>query len=358
MQIALLSLFIILILGGYVLVRVLLRKKAIPLALRILLPIAEILLSIALAYWLMVYLYAPRPVILFLIGLHDVTLIDGLSSLISLLVGAIRRKKVHFLLLPILSCVLSLGHASYGVANMEIVGEHHIEHTSEKILHPHTFAFLTDIHVGSSQPFSVTEKTIASIASKDLDFLLIGGDVVDCFTSREEMKKTFALFSSFPFPVYLTYGNHEVDDLGQNFTDEELRAEIKANDVHLLEDEFVPIGEDLLLLGRVDLAYKERKGYESLVNPSPSSFLLTLDHQPFDFESASSFGVDLQLSGHTHAGQLLPLGWLYRLATYSYGDYYRASSRLYVTPGASGWAAPLRTQGHSQYEIVHLNPKG
>ena len=358
MQFVFLALFILLLLGVFVIARVFLRKKAIPLPLRILLPVMEILLSILLAYWLMAYLYAPRLVISFLMALYVVTFVDGFACLFVLLLEAIRRKKAHFLLLPILSCALSLSYGAYGMIHMEIVKENHIEHVSEKILRPYTFAFLADLHVGSSQPFAVTEKTIASIASEDLDFLLLGGDIVDCFTTKEEMKATFALFSSYSFPVYMVYGNHEVDDLGANFTDEEMRQELSANRIILLEDQFVPIGEDFLLLGRQDRASKGRKGYEALTNPSPASFLLALDHQPTDFIAASTFGVDFQLSGHTHGGQLLPLGWFYRFATYSYGDYYHASSRLYVTSGASGWAAPLRTQRQSQYHIVHLRPKG
>ena len=357
MQIFCLILSILLILGVFLLCRILLRKKAIPLPLRIILPIAEILISITLAYWLMVYLYAPRLVIIFLFGAYAVLLIDGIAALLTLLVEGIRRKKAHFLFLPLLSCALSLSYATFGIINMEVVSEMDIEHTSSKLTHAYTFAFLADLHVGTSQPFSITEKTLHSIQSKDVDFLLLGGDIVDCFTTKEEMKQTFALFSSYTFPVYFVYGNHEADDVGSSFTDAELRQEAKNNNVTLLEDEFVPLGEDLLLLGRKDLNQKDRKGYEELINPSPSSFLLALDHQPTDFKAASSFGVDLQLSGHTHDGQLFPLGYLYNLATYPFGDYYHASSRLFVSPGASGWGAPLRTQGRTSYHIVRLSPK-
>lgn len=241
---------------------------------------------------------------------------------------------------------------------MEIVTPEYVECSSEKIAHPYSFAFLSDVHIGSAQPFSITEKTIKAVGESDIDFVVIGGDFVDAYTSKEEMAKAFTLFGGLGIPVYFIHGNHEITDLGpSSFTFEEMVLTAKENGIHVLEDEFVQIGEDLLLLGRMDLASDKRLGYEKLNNPNPASFLLTVDHQPTEFASAASFGVDLQLSGHTHDGQIFPLGWLYYLATYPHGNFYSGSSRLFVTDGASGWATPLRTQGHCHYEIVRLTPK-
>ena len=359
MQIFFLILAMVLSFAVVFLLRFFLRKKSFPLALRILAPFGEIVLALILAYLTMVSLPSgPHVIFIILMGAYVIFLVDGFVGAVFILVEAIAKKKARFFLLPTLSFALTLSFASYGIVNMEVVTAETVECTSEKIHRPYSFAFLTDLHVGKAQPFHVTAKTIQDAGKAGIDFMVIGGDLVDAYTSKEEMANTFALFGALDVPVYYVHGNHEITDLRpSSFTLEEMVLTAKENGVHVLEDEFVPLGEDLLLLGRMDMASDKRKAYQDLVNPNPASFLLTIDHQPTDFALAAEYGADLQLSGHTHDGQLLPLGWIYHLVTYPYGDYWRGNSRMFVSPGASGWATPLRTQGHCHYEIVHLTPK-
>ena len=121
-------------------------------------------------------------------------------------------------------------------------------------------------------------------------------------------------------------------------------------------DEYVPLASDLTLLGRDDLDNKNRKKIEELINPYPSTFLLVIDHQPFDYKNNAKAGMDLQLSGHTHAGQLFPLRMLYSMGVPAYGEYRYNSSILNVSSGASGWCVPFRTEVGCQYEIITLSP--
>ncbi len=70
-------------------------------------------------------------------------------------------------------------------------------------------------------------------------------------------------------------------------------------------------------------------------------------------------GADLQLSGHTHAGQLFPLKTIYKPAVkYVYGKYTVSSSPynkyLYVSSGFSGWVLPFRNEEHCNYEVINL----
>lgn len=359
MQIFYLVLAMVLSYAVVVLLRFFLRKKSFPLPLRILAPFAEIVLSLVIAYLTMVALSSgPLVIFVILMGAYLILLVDGLVGAVMVAIEAIAKKKSRFFLLPTLSFALILTFASYGIVSMEVVGEEKVECTSEKIHHPYSFAFLADLHVGKAQPFERTAKTIQEAGKAGIDFMVIGGDLVDAYTSKDEMVKTFSLLGGLDVPVYFVHGNHEITDLRpSSFTLEEMVLTAQENGVHVLEDEFVPIGEDLMMLGRMDMVSDKRKEYKDLVNPNPTSFLLTIDHQPTDFAQAADYGIDLQLSGHTHDGQLFPLGWFYPLATYPYGDYWRGASRMFVSPGASGWAVPLRTQGHCRYQIVHLNPR-
>jgi len=78
-----------------------------------------------------------------------------------------------------------------------------------------------------------------------------------------------------------------------------------------------------------------------------------MDHQPFGLSEAMTNGVDLQLSGHTHHGQLWPLNlitdFIYEV---SWGYARKGNTHYYVSSGASGWGPPVRTG--SRTEIVNI----
>ena len=131
---------------------------------------------------------------------------------------------------------------------------------------------------------------------------------------------------------------------------------IQSNGITIVNDEFISLTEDLTLLGRVDMTIESRKAGSSLANPYPASYLLVADHEPFEFGSGGVPNVDLQISGHTHAGQLFPLDLFYRFAVPTYGEYHDGNSTLYVSAGASGWRAPLRTVVGCQFDVITLKP--
>ena len=91
-------------------------------------------------------------------------------------------------------------------------------------------------------------------------------------------------------------------------------------------------------------------------NPAPEKYLIVADHQPSEFKKNLAAGTDLQLSGHTHAGQLFPLGPLYRLIGYCHGDYTEGEAVMNVSAGACGWRVPFRTQARCNYEVIRLTP--
>ena len=94
------------------------------------------------------------------------------------------------------------------------------------------------------------------------------------------------------------------------------------------------------------------------IPPRPEgSFVLLADHSPYETEDIIASGADLQISGHTHAGQLFPLQWIYRLAGYdAYGWFHHGETDVYVSSGASGWGFPFRTEAGCHYEVVTLQP--
>ena len=83
--------------------------------------------------------------------------------------------------------------------------------------------------------------------------------------------------------------------------------------------------------------------------------MILADHQPVQIEENVRQGVDLQLSGHTHAGQFFPIGYMNTLfGTYNYGMFEIEESQAIVSSGMGGWGFPFRTQGICEYVEVCL----
>jgi predicted MPP superfamily phosphohydrolase len=87
---------------------------------------------------------------------------------------------------------------------------------------------------------------------------------------------------------------------------------------------------------------------------------ILLAHDPSTFKRASSLGIDLQLSGHTHGGQIWPFAWFVRLAVpFVAGLYRRGAATLYVSRGTGFWGPPMRLRAPAEIgEIVLRSPRG
>ena len=92
----------------------------------------------------------------------------------------------------------------------------------------------------------------------------------------------------------------------------------------------------------------------ALASVDPERALILLAHDPTTFKQASRRGVDLQLSGHTHGGQIWPFGLFVKLAVpFVAGLYRRGGATLYVSRGTGFWGPPMRLRSPSEItEIV------
>ena len=109
--------------------------------------------------------------------------------------------------------------------------------------------------------------------------------------------------------------------------------------------------EDLM---KNQFAVNKRKGLDEITRELQRGLpLILMDHQPFLLELAEKNGVDLQLSGHTHHGQLWPFNYITKLVyEKSRGYLQKGNTHYYVSCGVGGWGPPVRTV--SRPEIVHI----
>jgi len=332
---------------------------------RVVIIIAKLLLAIAFAALVMAGPVFLRPVQPFLFALYVVLLPDALADAVYSI--AVRLKKSERKVVPykILSLALGILFCVYGTVKMQVITPRYHTYTSAKLTEEHKFIFVADMHVGSSQSLDTTKKAIAAMKAEKPDFIILGGDITDDYTTKEEMEATFEAFGALNLPIYYIYGNHEVVQHakyirgGLPYTSEELLQTITQNGISVVADEYIQIAPDLELLGRQDMAAdSQRKAADTLPNPNPDLFLLTADHQPVDFAANCTLGTDLQVSGHTHAGQLFPLKALFALIGGKVeGDYHEGDATMNVSSGMSGWRAPLRTESHCHFEVITVKPE-
>lgn len=259
--------------------------------------------------------------------------------------------------------IIVLLYALYGTVNSQTIREDHLSFVSEKLKEKHEFVFLSDLHYGSSQTKASFEKAVDKIRDLNPEFVILGGDIVDENTEKDEMEWVFEETGTLNMPVYFIYGNHDRQERGsyiggQKYTEEELAQAITDNGIIILQDEYLQITEDIVLFGREDVSHDTRTLLNDLPERQQDKYIIWTDHTPYQNEEILTAGADLQLSGHTHAGQIFPIRYLYTLAglnvvyTYRFDD-----TDLYVSPGIGNWYYPFRNETHCSYAVIDLIPE-
>ena len=300
----------------------------------------------------------------YLAPLYAVLFADAVGDIVTLPFVIKKRKvKRNQNRLQITVCAVCAAiYLAFGTVNMQVVSANRFTVASDKLARSYRCVFVSDLHVGSSQSMDTTKATIRKIDEENADLVLLGGDIVDEYSTKEEMKEVFALLGAIKAPVYFIYGNHDRQPTneavgGRSFTDEELESAILGSGIRILKDEWISFSDDLVLFGREDESREDRMPLSAVPKRPDRAFVLSVDHSPYNTQDVIDSGADLQLSGHAHAGQLFPLQWLYRSAGYdAYGFFRYGDTDLYVSSGAGGWRFPLRTEAGCHYEVITLEP--
>lgn len=233
---------------------------------------------------------------------------------------------------------------------------------SSRISRDYSILYVSDIHYGHVQRKESAMRAIEELHNLDMDLLIIGGDVVMEGVSREDMRDVFEALGKVPVNIgrYYVYGNHDRpnNNGGYMYTGSELKSVIEANNITILEDSGKVVNDELLILGRkeMDFPYGHFEDIQDISDvPVSDYYTIVADHIPCDQEINAMIGADLQLSGHTHRGQIFP-GSLAVSAVigqaYGMKDYGRMKS--IVSSGFGVGRVPFRTEGHCEYVVISL----
>ena len=116
----------------------------------------------------------------------------------------------------------------------------------------------------------------------------------------------------------------------------------------------MPVDDALVLAGRKDARSRDRKPVAEVLSPARRDLpVVLIAHRPTGFDEARRAGADIQLSGHTHHGQLFPVNLITkRQYDLSWGHLERDGAHLFVTSGVQGWGPPVRTVGASEIIVI------
>ena len=220
-----------------------------------------------------------------------------------------------------------------------------------------TVALVSDLHAG----YSVTESDISRLAeiinTENVDLTIICGDLIDSDLKPVLQENTLAPLTTInsKYGVWAIMGNHDY------FDDASVMIEYVngLEGVTLLRDSVAEVGP-FRVIGRDDVSLSRfgavRRDIESF-GQVDSLFTIVADHQPSAIRDAVNIGSDLSLSGHTHAGQIWPMGlFTKRIYELDYGCGCYGETTVIVTSGFGTWGPKVRLGSPS--EIVFVDIKG
>lgn len=258
----------------------------------------------------------------------------AISHLIGFIVNHIPRFKHlntrrNFVIMGAVCTLIVLATGTYGIINA------HIIHTTDydiKIdknagdLKELNAVLIADLHMG----YNIGEKSIAAMAEKinavNPDIVFIAGDIFDNeYEALDNPERLAEIFRSIKtkYGIYACYGNHDISEKilagftfasknKEKMSDERMDEWLKSADIKLLRDEYVLIDNSFYVYGRPDYKKpgrgisKRKTPQEITADMDKTKPIIVIDHEPNELAELSAAGVDADLCGHTHDGQMFP----------------------------------------------------
>ena len=291
------------------------------------------------------------------------------SSLVGRLIIRLHSGTARFHLSGVIALVITAAYLAAGAVSAYNVQRTAYSVSTHKEVGSLRVAMFADSHVGTTFGGKGFAKCMEELQAQQPDIILIVGDFVDESTTRENMVEACRVLGKLevPYGVWFVFGNHDKGLYGtsRGYDGDDLVRELEANGVHVLQDESVLIDDRFYLVGRKDASEQEesRGGRADIsdltASLDPDKYSIVLDHQPHDYAAEAEADADLVLSGHTHGGPLIPLGFLmdklHLGGTDSvYGYTRRENTDFIVTSGISDWAIKFKTGCISEYVIIDI----
>lgn len=223
-------------------------------------------------------------------------------------------------------------------------------------------AAASDLHLGTIINRGRLKDIVEKINLLNPDIILLPGDIVDEDIGPVIKQNAGELLRelSSKYGVYAVTGNHEY--IGGV---EPAVKYLQDHGIKLLRDEVLLIENSFYIAGREDRSSRgfagiKRKSLHEILSGINSSLpVILMDHQPAKLNEAEENGVDLQLSGHTHHGQLWPFNYITKkVYEVSRGYKQKGNTHYYISSGAGTWGPPVRTGSRPEILLIEISFKG
>jgi len=272
---------------------------------------------------------------------------------------------------------LIVATSTYGFINMRDIKTKNYAVTIDKSTSGRDglkIALVADQHLGYTIGVRDMQKMVEKINEANPDVVCFSGDIFNNnFDALDDAQGILEAFTSIKstYGVYSCWGNHDVeeplfsgfsvDKRSEAIRDPRMEEFLKSAGFHLLEDNDMLINDEFYIVGRLDYqkagdGTNNRKSIVDLTKDMDKSKpIILLDHQPREFDEIEAAGVDLDLSGHTHAGQMFPMNLTNELTWKNgYGLMEIGKLTSIVTSGIGVYGPAMRTFTDSEVVIIDV----
>ena len=236
---------------------------------------------------------------------------------------------------------------------------------------------VADLHLGYNIGVSQMQRMVDKINKQDADLVVIAGDIFDneweAVGEPDKLARVLRGIKS-KYGVYACYGNHDIEEpILAGFTfggKDKKQSSIEMDEflenagIKLLKDESVMIDDEIYLYGRPD-ARRPGRGITKRKTPSEITAsmdkdkpIIVIDHEPSQLKALAKAGVDVDLCGHTHDGQLFPGNLTIKLMwENAYGYLKKGKMHNIVTSGVGLFGPNMRVGTKSEISVVNIHFK-
>ena len=283
-----------------------------------------------------------------------------------------------FVVTGFLCTTLIIGLSVYGILHVTHIKTTPYEVKVEKTvdgMDSLKVVLLADTHFGYSIGTAQAKRIVNKINAQNPDVVCIAGDIFDneydAISDPDELKEILSGIQS-RYGVYACWGNHDLnepilagftfDGKEAEYNDPRMEEFLTDAGIHLLNDESVLIDDKFYIVGRRDYS-RCHKVEGSRKTPAQltetldrSKPIIFIDHQPKELAETADAGVDLDLCGHTHDGQMFPGNlFIHLFWENSCGYLQKGSMHNIVTSGAGIWGPNMRVGTNSEICPITIN---